>query len=95
MKLIREVQDVVSAYVCGKTSLEDVRDWLGRHVQAVADQGDTSLAGLYGEAWLLISEYDLGHRSEDSVRTELKRAISPMRSVIGPPEQIWSDPALR
>jgi hypothetical protein len=81
MSLEQEFQGLVRSYVLGQVGLEGVRAWLADHVQAVADTRDAALDELTGEAWALLSEYDLGDRDEDSVRAELSVTLAVLKTV--------------
>lgn len=71
MSLAQELEALTRSYLVGRTSLEDVRQWLVAHAQDVVDAEDQRLDELDGELWLLISEFDRGDRDEVSVRADL------------------------
>jgi len=73
--LAEELRDRVRAYVDGRSSLADLRGWLADHVQDVADTRDPELNELDGQAWILISEHDYGHRDEASIKAALRRSL--------------------
>lgn len=77
MSLRHELITVIRAFVDGKASLAGLHHWLIDHVQEVADSHDLELDWLDAQAWMLISERDLGHRTEESVREELRAALQP------------------
>lgn len=77
MNLAQQLQARVRAYVEGQATLTDVRAWLAEHAQAIADAGDAALNELDGRAWILISEYDYGHRDEVGLRTALGELAGP------------------
>ena len=72
MSLAHELESLTRSYLVGRTSLEDVRQWLVAHAQDVVDADDPSLDELDGELWLLISELDRGDRDEASIRADLE-----------------------
>ena len=68
MNLAQELRDQIARYVSGNGSLAELRAWLADHVQQIADSNAPSLNELDGKAWILISEYDYGHRNADDLR---------------------------
>ena len=75
MGLTAKLTTVLQAYVDGTAVLDHVHEWLIDHVQVVADSSDQKLQELDARAWMLISEWDLGHRTEESVRQEIAEAL--------------------
>jgi len=87
MTLATELEDLIRRYLLGTRTLEDVREWLLDHVQAVLDSSDPRLDELDGESWLLISEYDRRDRDEASIREALAQLVSvdaPLQPVVPP-----------
>jgi len=87
MTLTTELEELIRCYLLGTRTMEDVREWLLDHVQAVLDSTDPRLEELDGESWLLISEYDRGDRSEASIREALAQFVptdSPLQPVVTP-----------
>lgn len=72
MSLAHELESLTRSYLVGRTSLEDVRQWLVAHAQDVVDAEDSRLDELDGELWLLISELDRGDRDDASIRADLE-----------------------
>lgn len=71
--LSQSLQEQLRAYVRGDAVLDDLRDWLEDHVQAVAE-AESEEPGVWpfsDEVWLLVSEYDSGDRTE----VDLKQAL--------------------
>lgn len=60
---------VVESLLAQKLTLDEFYYWLVEH----SDETERDLPNreLADRAWILISEFDLGHRSEESVREEL------------------------
>ena len=71
MALREEVQEQIVAYLESRNSLDDLHYWLADHVQEIADVGDCEGRELADRAWILIAEFDAGHRDEDGVRDAL------------------------
>lgn len=68
----------LEAAVDRRLSLEDFEDWLdGASWGMHADSAPAAIRPA-GEALLLLSEYGLGHRSESSVRAELRNVLERM-----------------
>lgn len=78
------LRDQISSYVDGRSTLPALRSWLADHVQRIADSGDPDIDALDGLAWVLLSEFDYGHRDEGSIRAELRRALSTTESPVAP-----------
>jgi hypothetical protein len=76
MDLAQEFRDQIRSYIEGGCSLGELREWLVLHTQGIADGGDTELNELDGRAWILVSEYDYGHRDEQGLRSELRRLLA-------------------
>ena len=70
------LQEKIRSYVEGHLDQADLRLWLGDHAQEIASSGDAELDDLDGLVWVLVSELDLGHRDEESVRAELAARLS-------------------
>lgn len=68
MDLAQQLKNRIAGYLFGELSLDDLRDWLGDHVQDVHDSSDESLQDLDAKVWGLLSEWDLGHRDDASLR---------------------------
>ncbi len=75
MNLVQELRVQIRAYLENRLSLLDLQDWLGTHVQALADDSSAEFQDLSGSAWLLISEWLSCDRGEASVRAELARLV--------------------
>ena len=75
MNLVQELRVQIRAYLDNRLSLLDLQDWLGAHVQSLADESGAEFQDLSGSTWLLISEWLSCDRSEDSVRAELARLV--------------------
>ena len=75
MHLREMLREQARAYVECRSPLAELRSWLADHVQEIADAHDTALDELDGRLWSLISEFDLGHRDEASIRAELSKAL--------------------
>ena len=73
---LQELRDRIQAYVAGQNSLDDLRDWLAEFAQDVADSDDAEVRELSGEAWVLMSEFDRGHRADDAVRHALAEYLA-------------------
>lgn len=76
MNLTHELQDVLTAYLDGRMTLEQLRMWLAERVQLLADAGDASATHLADQVWIVLSEFDYGHRDEAEVRAELGRELA-------------------
>jgi hypothetical protein len=77
MTLATELESLIRCYLLGTREMEDLREWLYDHVQAVLDSDDPRLDELDGELWLLISEYDRRDRDEASIRIALRELVPP------------------
>lgn len=71
MSLAHELRDRIRAYLADEISLVDVHYWLAEHVQVLADSGEPEGEALAARAWILLSEFNDGLRSEPNVRAEL------------------------
>ncbi len=71
MNLARELRTLVTAYVEGESALGELRDWLAAHVAAIDEGDDTVVRDLADRVWILIAEFDYGHRDEDGIREAL------------------------
>jgi hypothetical protein len=86
MDLVSELREQIRAYVQGRAALADLRLWLSDHVQEISDTGSRELDTLDGLVWVLLSELDYGHRTEDEVRRLLADVVAgPMFTKV-PPE---------
>jgi hypothetical protein len=88
MNLMSELEEVLQAFLDRRVTLDDLHGWLADRVQAVADANDATLGELVNRLWLLVIEFDEGHRSEELVREEIA-ALIPTRSV---PWQLGAEP---
>lgn len=77
MNLSAQLSALIQSYLAQETSLEAVEDWMAEHALDIEAADDSDARGLLGLVWLLISEYDRGDRSEESVRAELSAALRP------------------
>jgi hypothetical protein len=75
MNSILELQRNVEAFLDGMISLSDLNDWLGEYADAIDQEGDREAQEVSAQVWRLISEYSAGHRTEESVRTNIKALI--------------------
>src|SRR3712207_3812917 len=75
MGLMTELEALVRECVYQGRSLDDLRTWLGQHVQAVLDSRDERLVQLDGTCWGLLAELDCGDRTADEVREDLALAL--------------------
>ena len=82
MVLRHELETVVLAVIDQRSSLDSLHDWLADHVQDVADAGDADTEELANVAWVLIAEFDLGHRERKDVLVELRHALSTHKDLI-------------
>lgn len=82
VNLARGLRDQIRSYIDGRSTLPALRGWLADHVQRIADSGDPDIDALDGLTWALLSEFDYGHRDEDSIRAELRRALSTTESPV-------------
>ena len=73
MSLAFELEALTRSYLGGRSSLEEVREWLVAHAQQVIDADDPRLDELDGELWLQISEFDRGDRDEANIRSDLEQ----------------------
>ncbi|MGH2355548.1 MAG: hypothetical protein ACRDI2_00780 [Chloroflexota bacterium] len=71
MDLLAEIEGHVREYVEGRRTVQDLHFELAAFVQDVADSDDERVQRLDGLAWLLISEFSDGHRTEDEVKAQL------------------------
>lgn len=76
MNLTHALQDMLSAYLDGRMTLEQLRLWLAEHVQELPDAEDPEATRLADQVWILLSEFDYGHREEEDVRAELQRELA-------------------
>jgi hypothetical protein len=72
-----EFRAVVESYLAGSLALAEVREWLEDHVLDLYDGEGAVGAELPNLAWILLSEYDRGDRSESSVKSDLTLACAP------------------
>jgi hypothetical protein len=77
VKLAAQLGAQVHRYLAHETSLAAVEDWMAEHALEIEAADDSDARRLLGLVWLLISEYDRGDRSEESVRAELSAAWGP------------------
>ncbi len=77
----------VAAAAEGRTSLEELFEWLAAHVQEIADCHDEALVTLSDRAWIVLSEVDKGDRDEDSARAELRASLRPRGRARAPQRQ--------
>ena len=90
MSVDNELRKEVGRYLQGQNSLSQFRAWLERHVRQLADTPDATNRLLNGQAWLLLSEYDYGHRTEDEIRTELAETVPHLALQSRPGEELTS-----
>ncbi len=83
MNLTHALQDMLSAYLEGRMTLEQLRLWLAERVQVLADAGDSEATRLADQVWILLSEFDYGHRDEADVRAELQRELATVHTRYG------------
>lgn len=82
MNLAQMLREEIKSYVEGRHNLNVLRAWLADHVQEIADSDDPEVDRLDGRTWILISEFDYGHREESDVRTALAAAINVQRRAV-------------
>lgn len=75
MNPLQEVQGQISSYLDGALSLDELEDWLAESAESLSQAGDDAAVRLSARAWRLISELGYGHRDENSVREELRKAM--------------------
>jgi hypothetical protein len=78
-QVVRQLEDAASAYVSGSIDAATLEGRLADLANAVAEN-DEDESALHSLMWLLLSEYDLGHRDEASLRRSLQEAISTRRA---------------
>jgi hypothetical protein len=71
MALALALDQELSAYLSQRRSLDDVHNWLARHVQAVHDAADEALQDRVDHVWELIDSYSARRRDEQAVRDEI------------------------
>lgn len=71
MTLSHDFRQLIAAYLRHEQPLSAVRSWLECEAQAVAASADVALDDMTSEAWLAISELDVGDITEDDVRNRL------------------------
>ncbi|MGH2370458.1 MAG: hypothetical protein ACRDI2_19965 [Chloroflexota bacterium] len=80
MTVEEQLREEVRRYLHQEHTLRQLHRWLAGHVRQLADSPDEAARRLDGLAWLLISEYSYGHRTEDSVRARLTAAAPELAS---------------
>jgi hypothetical protein len=75
---LQELYKRIESYLRGELPLEGLEDWLGDSVAVIAATQDSGAQALSGRVWRLISEFGYGHRSEESLRSELS-GLLPVR----------------
>jgi hypothetical protein len=78
--LLHTIRDAASAYVLGTIDAEALEETLAKLAIPVSEGNDPSTQDLHALIWLLLSEYDLGHRDEASLRRSLQQAIPARRA---------------
>jgi hypothetical protein len=76
MPVVHGLEEKVEAVAEGRSSVEELRLWLGERVQAVADANNAHVTELSDRAWILVAEWLDGLRDESSVRCELSEALA-------------------
>lgn len=64
----------IGGYIEDEVSLAELQMWLAAHAQELALQ-DEATSELEAAAWVLISEWQAGHRDELEIRTELREIV--------------------
>lgn len=75
MNLYDELVGLIGDFVACHRLLPDLHRWLVAHVQSVASCRNEALPDLDAEAWTLIAEWQVGHRTVEAVRRELGLAL--------------------
>jgi hypothetical protein len=78
-QVVRQLQDAAAAYVSGSIDAATLEGRLADLALDVSEHDDDENA-LHSLMWLLLSEYDRGHRDEASLRRSLQDAISTRRA---------------
>ncbi len=77
MTLASEIRDFVEQCIRGELGVHDLDRCLAAYVRKIgAATDDAEARRLYGSARALDSELGYGHRTEDSVRDELRRILA-------------------
>lgn len=71
MRVEQEFHQEIQRFVTGELSIDELYDWLSEHVQPLADTDDAATRRLYGLAWLMVSEWSIGDRSEQDIREQV------------------------
>jgi len=66
----KELLELTNRYLAGESTLDEMWDWLVNHVEATRESSPAR--ELSDRLWILLSEYDLGDRDEESIRAELR-----------------------
>ena len=83
--LLQRLREIASQYVDGSVSAEDLRGHLADLVIPMSKADDPLADELESLIWLMISELDRGHRTEPSMREEIREALASPMQVNEPP----------
>ncbi len=71
-----DIQEVLTEYLSGRISLREFDEHFLRLAWDIETETNSELAVLRAEVLLLLSEYTAGHRTEEELRTLLRRLTS-------------------
>jgi hypothetical protein len=80
MSQLQQLHSLISKYLDGTISVEELEDALADLALPISESGDDQAASLNALVWLLLSEHGYGDRDESSVRSELEQAMLAPRS---------------
>jgi len=77
-----EVRDMIARYISSEISLEELEDWLIRHLPELAADPNSDDAALAGAVELCLAEYSDGIRTEEEIRRYLRDALDDHNTVV-------------
>ena len=74
--LFAEMVAQVQAYLSGTQNFDVLSIWVARRIQVIADSRDPRAIQLDALIWRLAVEWGREHRTDDSIRAELRDALA-------------------
>lgn len=74
-QLLGDLKQEIASVISGGKEVRALYDWLGSHVQTIADLDSPVLTDSADRAWIILAEYDAGLRDDDSARRALAKVV--------------------